>query len=72
MTKNEFAKKVLKSDKNTVFVAEDQVLNAIEVFTELGMLPPETKATIEDFSNTCFTEDFLNEHDFKINRWDEK
>lgn len=70
MTKKEFAKKVLNSFSNTVFTTEDQVLNAIEVFEKLGMLPPERKATVEDFANTGFTEDFLFDHDFTVNKWD--
>jgi hypothetical protein len=71
MTKEEFAEKVLKSPKNTVFVNTDQVLNAIEVFTDLGMLPPLTRALPEDFSNTGFDQDFLDEHEFQVNRWEE-
>ena len=39
---------------------------------EIGMLPPETKATPEDFSNLTFDQDFLDKHDFSVNRWDEE
>ena len=38
----------------------------------LGMLPPETKAIPEDFTNTGFTQEFLDEHDFKVNKWDKE
>lgn len=38
----------------------------------LRMLPPETKATPEDFSNLDLRQDFLDEHDFTVNRWDEE
>lgn len=41
MKKSKFIKQVLKSKDNTVFVNEEQVANAIEVFEKLGMLPPE-------------------------------
>lgn len=37
---------------------------------EIGMLPPETKATPEDFSNLDLRQDFLDKHDFAVNRWD--
>ncbi len=40
MKKSKFIKQVLKSKDNTVFVNEEQVANAIEVFEKLGMLPP--------------------------------
>lgn len=70
MTKEEFANKVLNHVGNTVFVNVDQVLNAIEVFTDLGMLPPLTKALPHDFTNTGFDQEFLDEHEFKVNRWD--
>lgn len=39
---------------------------------EEGMLPPETKATKKDFTNLGFDEKFLDEHDFKVNRWDDE
>jgi len=42
MKKSKFIKQVLKSKDNTVFVNEEQVANAIEVFEKLGMLPPYT------------------------------
>ena len=37
---------------------------------KIEMLPPETKATPEDFSNLGFTQDFLDEHDFSVNKWE--
>ncbi len=43
MKQSTFITKVLKSKKNTVFVNREQVLNAIEVFQKLGMLPPSVK-----------------------------
>lgn len=41
MKKSKFIKQVLKSKDNTVFVNEEQVDNAIEVFEKLGMVPPD-------------------------------
>lgn len=41
MKRSKFIKQVLKSKHNTVFVNEDQVANALEVFEKLGMLPPD-------------------------------
>lgn len=38
MKKSKFIKQVLKSKDNTVFVNEEQVANAIEVFEKLGMI----------------------------------
>jgi hypothetical protein len=49
--------------------AAEELLCRIE---EAGMLPPETKATPEDFANTGFTQEFLDEHDFTVNKWDEE
>ncbi len=37
---------------------------------EIGMMPPETKATPEDFSNLGFAQDFLDKHDFTVNKWE--
>lgn len=51
-------------------VNPEWLLNRIE--EKLGMLPPETKATPEDFTNTGFTQEFLDEHDFTVNRWEEE
>jgi hypothetical protein len=48
---------------------EEAILHHMEV---IGMLPPETKATPEDFTNTGFTQEFLEEHDFIVNRWDKE
>lgn len=36
------------------------------------MLPPETKALLQDFDNLGFTQEFLDEHNFKVNRWDKE
>jgi hypothetical protein len=47
----------------------DEILSALE---KAGMLPPETKATPEDFSNLDLHQDFLDEHDFTVNRWDKE
>jgi len=47
----------------------DKILRDLE---ELGMLPPKTKATPEDFSNLGFTQNFLDEHDFTVNKWDKE
>ena len=41
MKRSEFIKKVLKSQRNTVFTNEEQVKNALEVFESFGMLPPD-------------------------------
>jgi hypothetical protein len=43
------------------------ILSKVE---ELGMLPPTTKATLKDFTNTGFTQEFLDEHDFTVNKWE--
>jgi hypothetical protein len=45
----------------------DIILTELE---SLGMLPPDTKATPEDFSNLGFTQDFLDEHDFSVSKWE--
>ena len=45
----------------------ERILKSMEL---IGMLPPETKATPEDFTNTGFTQEFLDKHDFTVNRWD--
>lgn len=44
----------------------------LQVQEETGMLPPETKATPEDFTNIDFTQEFLDDHDFTVNRWDKE
>ncbi len=48
---------------------EEAILHHMET---IGMLPPETKATLEDFSNLDLRQDFLDEHDFTVNRWDKE
>ena len=72
MKRSKFIKKVLNSWDNTVFTTEEQVESALNLFEKLGMLPPETKATTEDFTNIDFTQEFLDEHEFYINRWDKE
>lgn len=42
----------------------------LQLIENKGMLPPETKATPEDFSNLDLRQDFLDKHDFTVNRWD--
>lgn len=37
---------------------------------EAGMKPPLTTAKPFDFTNTGFTQEFLDEHEFKVNRWE--
>jgi hypothetical protein len=63
-------KKALNHDLNTVCVNEEQVERMLEVFEKLGMLPPETKATPSDLSNTGFTQEFLYEHNFTVSKWE--
>ena len=42
MKKSDFIEKVLKHDKNTVFVSKAIVERTLEIFEDLGMLPPFT------------------------------
>jgi len=49
--------------------AADRLLLVLE---QEGMLPPETKATPEDFKHIDFTQEFLDDHDFTVRRWDEE
>jgi hypothetical protein len=72
MKRSKFITKVLKDFSNTVFTTKEQVEVALELFEKLGMLPPETKALPQDFDNLGFTQEFLDEHNFKINRWDKE
>jgi hypothetical protein len=67
MKKSKFIKQVLKSKDNTVFVNEDQVANAIEVFEKLGMLPPERMEEIADNDSGCIEE---GSRDVYINEWE--
>jgi hypothetical protein len=46
MKKSDFIKKVLKHDINTVFVDEAIVERTLEIFEDLGMLPPKSLDTI--------------------------
>ena len=45
----------------------NKILERLEI---IGMLPPETKALPQDFVNLGFTQEFLDEHEFKVNRWE--
>ena len=45
----------------------ERILKRLEA---IGMLPPETKATSSDFSNTGFTQEFLDEHNFTVSKWE--
>ena len=47
----------------------DTLLTAIEL---RGMVPPLRKSTPDDFVNIGFTQDFLEEHDFKTNGWEDE
>lgn len=42
----------------------------LRVQEENGMLPPETKSTPEDWTHIDMTQEFLDEHEFKVNRWE--
>lgn len=55
-----------ETDKWAEFTA-NQLLDMIEGF---DMLPPLTKALPQDFVNLGFTQEFLDEHEFKVNRWE--
>jgi hypothetical protein len=46
MKRSEFIEKVLKHEKNTAFVNKDQVKITLEVFEDLGMLPPKSLDTV--------------------------
>ena len=70
MKRSEFIKKALHHIRNTVCVNEEEVSVMLEVFEQLGMIPPETKAKPEDFSNLDLRQDFLDKHDFTVNKWD--
>lgn len=72
MKRSKFITKVLKNFSNTVFTTKEQVEVALELFEKLGMLPPETKALPRDLDNLGFTQEFLDEHNFKVNRWDKE
>jgi hypothetical protein len=72
MKRSKFIEKALNHVNNTVCVNEEQVEVMLSIFEKLGMLPPETKACPEDFSNLGFTQDFLDEHSFTVNRWDKE
>jgi len=46
---------------------EEAILHHLE---SLGMLPPETRSTPEDWTHVDITQEFLDEHEFKVNRWE--
>jgi hypothetical protein len=72
MKRSKFIKKALNHTSNTVCVNEEQVEVMLNIFEKLGVLPPETKATPEDFTHIDFTQEFLDNHDFTVNRWEEE
>lgn len=72
MRRSDFINKVLDSNSNTVFTTKEQVDVVLSIFEKLGMLPPETQAIPDDFSYIDFTQEFLDEHEFKVNRWDKE
>ena len=72
MKKSQFIEKVFNSTSNTVFTTKEQIEVALEIFEKLGMFPPETKATPSDFTNLGFTQEFLDDHNFKVNKWDDE
>jgi thiamine phosphate synthase YjbQ (UPF0047 family) len=72
MKRSKFIKKALNHTSNTVCVNEEQVEVMLDIFEKLGVLPPETKATPEDFSNLDLRQDFLDKHDFTVNKWDKE
>lgn len=57
---------VILTERHLRWLAE-QIIQEIE---QAGMLPPETKALPQDFGNLGFTQEFLDEHNFKINKWE--
>jgi len=46
MKRSEFIEKVLKHEKNTVFVSKAIVERTLEIFEDLGMLPPKSLDTV--------------------------
>lgn len=56
MKKDEFIEKVLSDDKNTVFVNEDQVKNALELFERLGMKPPQIESVYKKYGAAVYRE----------------
>ena len=61
MKRSDFIKKALDHDLNSLFVTEEQVERAIELFEDLGMLPPFTGGPESDDLVGCFA--LLNEWD---------
>lgn len=65
--------KAINSQLYQDYLFDEDMLNSVLIAIEkAGMLPPEIKATPEDFPNTGFTQEFLDEHDFTVNKWDEE
>lgn len=51
---------------------EQDAKRILKRLEDIGMLPPETKAYPSDFTNLGLTQEFLDKHDFKVNKWDEE
>jgi hypothetical protein len=49
MKKSDFIEKVLKHDKNTVFVSKAIVERTLEIFEDLGMLPPYFQGSLTNY-----------------------
>ena len=64
----------LRSDRfgNLTESPSKLALSILDELEELGMLPPLRKSTPDDFLNTGFTQDFLDEHEFESNKWEEE
>jgi hypothetical protein len=65
MKKSEFVKKALKHRLNTVFGCEGTVERAIDMFEDLGMLPPER----DDESPIGYGAAYLTEEEYVTNRF---
>jgi hypothetical protein len=75
MKRSEVLKHIFEALELSYSHPEGNIKLASDILSKLekiGMLPPETKATPEDFTNTGFTQKFLDEHNFTVNRWDEE
>jgi hypothetical protein len=62
-------RKILELNRidNGMGEVEEAILHTLE---SIGMKPPLTIANPFDFTNTGFTQEFLDEHEFKVNRWE--
>lgn len=54
-----------KSDKSMF----SYILHRME---EAGMLPPYTRTLVEDMKPFDYTQEFLDEHEFTIQKWDKE